>query len=212
MNIKIFEFNYFPVNTYLLYDETGEAVLIDCGCINDEEIEVLDSFLREHKLKIKRLLCTHLHLDHVFGNAFIKEKYGIEPEAHIADITELPSLEDQAERFGIVLEKPEIYITKTLNEGDRICFGNTELTVIHVPGHSPGSLVFHNEKEHVAVVGDVLFHGSIGRTDLWGGDQGLLVEGIISKLFVLPDDTKIYSGHGPKTSIQFEKKHNPYLS
>ena len=95
MNIKIFEFNYFPVNTYLLYDETGEAILVDCGCINDKEIAILDQFLTEHKLTLKRLICTHLHLDHVFGNAFIKDKYGIEPEAHAADISEIPPLEDR---------------------------------------------------------------------------------------------------------------------
>jgi glyoxylase-like metal-dependent hydrolase (beta-lactamase superfamily II) len=212
MNIKIFEFNYFPVNTYLLYDETGEAILVDCGCINDKEIAILDQFLTEHKLTLKRLICTHLHLDHVFGNAFIKDKYGIEPEAHAADISEIPPLEQQVKRFNIELEKPSITVTKTLKEGDVVRFGNSELQILHVPGHSPGSIALYSAADNIAIVGDVLFHGSIGRTDLWGGDQDLLIEGILTKLFTLPNQTKIYSGHGPKTSIQFEKKHNPYLS
>lgn len=211
MKVKVFEFNYFPVNTYLLYDETGEAVLIDCGCINKEEEQQLSTFISENNLKLTHLLCTHLHLDHVFGNAFIKKKYGLDPEAHLDDVNGLPSLEKQALPFGIGLSSPEVPVKKLLKEGEVIRFGNSTLSIIHIPGHSPGSIVFYNAKNKIAISGDVLFYGSIGRTDLWGGNQEELIEGIKNKLLTLPDETIIYAGHGPETSIEFEKKNNPYL-
>lgn len=211
MKVKVFEFNYFPENTYLLYDETGEAVLIDCGCVNSMEEQQLSSFIRENNLKLTHLLCTHLHLDHIFGNAFIKKKYGLDPEAHADDVNCLPSLENQAKPFGIKLSSPDVPVKKYLTEGEVIRFGNSTLSVIHVPGHSPGSVVFYNAKNKIAISGDVLFYGSIGRTDLWGGNQEELIEGIKNKLFTLPDETIIYPGHGPETTIEYERKNNPYL-
>lgn len=211
MKVKVFEFNYFPVNTYLLYDETGEAVLIDSGCINKEEEQQLSTFISENNLKLTHLLCTHLHLDHVFGNAFIKKKYGLDPEAHLDDVNGLPSLEKQAQPFGIRLSSPEVPVKKHLKEGEVIRFGDSTLSIIHIPGHSPGSIVFYNAKNKIAISGDVLFYGSIGRTDLWGGNQEELIEGIKNKLLTLPDETIIYAGHGPETTIEFEKKNNPYL-
>lgn len=211
MKIKKFEFNNFPVNTYVVYDETGEAAVIDCGCIYPEEEAGLSRFIEENNLKPVRLLCTHLHLDHVLGNSYIREKYGLEPEAHSADVTGLPTLEQQARLFGMALKRPSVPVTRYLEEGKEVRFGNTSLSVIHVPGHSPGSVVFYNAPGNAAVSGDVLFYGSIGRTDLWGGSQQELTEGIKSKLLVLPDETVIYPGHGPETTVGFEKKHNLFL-
>lgn len=211
MKLKKFEFNNFPVNTYLLHDETGEAVLIDCGCMYPEEEAELNRYIKENNLSLKRLLCTHLHLDHVMGNAYVYQKYGLSPEAHIADVKGLPTLEQQALPFGIQLPRPSVPITTFLKEGEVIRFGNSTLSVIHVPGHSPGSVVFYNAKNKVAISGDVLFYNSIGRTDLWGGNQDELIEGIKDKLFTLPDETVIYPGHGPETTIENEKTYNPFL-
>lgn len=211
MQVKIFEFNYFPVNTYLLYDETGEAVIIDCGCVNPEEEKELSSFIEKNNLKLTHSLFTHLHLDHVFGKAFIAEKYGLQPEAHQEDVKVLPSLEMQGKPFGIKLSAPDIPIGKYITDGEVIRFGNTTLSVIHVPGHSPGSVVFYNEKDGIVISGDVLFYGSIGRTDLWGGNQNQLIDNINRKLLTLPDKTIVYPGHGPKTTIGYEKINNPYI-
>lgn len=211
MTIKKFEFNNFPVNTYLLHDETGEAVLIDCGCMYPEEEAALSRYISENNLKLTRLLCTHLHLDHVMGNGYVHQKYGLEPEAHRADVEGLPSIEQQALPFGIRLPRPSVPVTRFLEEGEVIRFGNSTLSVIHVPGHSPGSVVFFNAKKKAAISGDVLFYNSIGRTDLWGGNYEELIDGIKDKLFILPDETVIYPGHGPETTIENEKMGNPFL-
>lgn len=211
MKIKKFEFNNFPVNSYLLYDETGEAALIDCGCMYLEEEEELSRFITENKLKLTHLLCTHLHLDHVMGNGYVTSKYGLSPEAHPGDVEGLPAIEQQASLFGIQLKRPPVPVTNYLQEGDAIRFGNTALSVIHVPGHSPGSVVFYNNQNKAAISGDVLFYGSVGRTDLWGGNQKELIGGIKNKLLTLPDETVIYPGHGPETTVGFERMNNPFL-
>lgn len=211
MTIKKFEFNNFPVNTYLLHDETGEAVLIDCGCMYPEEEAALDRYIRENNLKLTRLLCTHLHLDHVMGNSYVYQTYGLKPEAHRADVEGLPTIEQQALPFGIRLPRPSVPVTSFLEEGDVIRFGNSTLSVIHVPGHSPGSVVFFNARNKAAISGDVLFYNSIGRTDLWGGNYEELIDGIKDKLFTLPDETVVYPGHGPETTIENEKMGNPFL-
>lgn len=211
MTIKKFEFNNFPVNTYLLHDETGEAVLIDCGCMYPGEEAALDRYIRENNLKLTRLLCTHLHLDHVMGNSYVYQTYGLKPEAHRADVEGLPTIEQQALPFGIRLPRPSVPVTSFLEEGDVIRFGNSTLSVIHVPGHSPGSVVFFNARNKAAISGDVLFYNSIGRTDLWGGNYEELIDGIKDKLFTLPDETVVYPGHGPETTIENEKMGNPFL-
>jgi len=212
-NIKIFEFNFVAVNTYLLYDETKESVLIDCGCMNQNEEQTLSDFIERNNLQLKRLLCTHLHYDHIVGNAFIHHRYGLEPEAHRADVELLPSARTQM-RFMNVFQfsmPDDINITKYLNENDKICFGNSELTIRHVPGHSPGSLAFYNQRDGFVLTGDALFDDSIGRTDLWGGDYDILMASIKDKLLTLPDETVVYPGHGPSTTIIDEKRFNPFL-
>lgn len=211
ITIKSFEFNYFQENTFLLYDDTREAVLIDCGCCRKEEEKELTDFILENKLTLKHLLCTHLHVDHVFGNGFIYKTYGLKPEANKQDVEKLPSPDEQAKLFGLRQQVENVPVEKYIVGGETIKFGTSELQVLTVPGHSPGSVAFYNNKNGFAIVGDALFAGSIGRTDLWGGNQEVLVAAIHDKLLSLPDETVIYPGHGPETRVIDEKFNNPYL-
>lgn len=211
ITIKSFEFNYFQENTFLLYDDTREAVLIDCGCCRKEEEKELTDFILENKLTLKHLLCTHLHVDHVFGNGFIYKTYGLKPEANKQDVEKLPSPDEQAKLFGLRQQVENVPVEKYIVGGEIIKFGTSELQVLTVPGHSPGSVAFYNNKNGFAIVGDALFAGSIGRTDLWGGNQEVLVAAIRDKLLSLPDETVIYPGHGPETRVIDEKFNNPYL-
>lgn len=211
ITIKAFEFNYFQENTFLLYDETREAVLIDCGCCRREEEKELDDFIKENKLVLKHLLCTHLHLDHIFGNLHIYNTYGLNPQANKLDVEQIPTASEQAKLFGLPSLVENIPVSKYLIGGEVIKFGKSELMVITVPGHSPGSVAFYNKKNGFVIVGDALFAGSIGRTDLWGGNQEVLVAAINDKLMALPDETVVYPGHGSETRIIDEKLNNPYL-
>ena len=211
ITIKSFEFNYFQENTFLLYDDTREAVLIDCGCCRKEEEKELTDFILENKLTLKHLLCTHLHVDHVFGNGFIYKTYGLKPEANKQDVEKLPSPDEQAKLFGLRQQVENVPVEKYIVGGETIKFGTSELQVLTVPGHSPGSIAFYNKKNGFASVGDALFAGSIGRPDGWGGRQEGLVAAIHDKLLSLPDETVIYPGHGPETRVIDEKFNNPYL-
>lgn len=211
ITIKSFEVNYFSENTYLLYDETKEAVLIDCGCMRKEEQDELSGFIAENGLKLKRYLCTHLHLDHILGSEFIFNTYGLKPEAHKADVEKLPKAEEQAKAFGLHMSVKDIPVEKYIVNEEVVKFGKSELIVLTVPGHSPGSVAFYNKKNGFVIVGDALFCGSVGRTDLWGGNQEILIAAIKNKLLTLPDETVVYCGHGPETRIIDEKLNNPYL-
>lgn len=209
--IKTFVVNYFSENTFLLYDDTLEAVLIDCGCLSKEEEKELSDFITQNKLKLKHNLCTHMHMDHIFGHDFIYRTYGLKPEAHRADVEKLPSPEKQAEGFCMPISIKSVPVEKYIAGGEIIRFGNSELQVLSVPGHSPGSVAFYSKKNGFAIVGDALFAGSIGRTDLWGGNHEVLIAAIQDKLLSLPDETVIYPGHGAETRVIDEKLNNPYL-
>jgi len=211
MKIKILVFNPFQVNTYLLINDDNEVVLIDPGCFEQEEKERLKSYLAENNLVLKRVLNTHLHIDHASGNSFLFHQYGIGAEAHQADEFLLDNMKRQAELFGIRKVDDITPLGNYLNDGDRIKVGNIELEVLHVPGHSPGSLTYYSPQNGCIFVGDVLFQGSIGRTDLAQGNHNELISGIRSKLLTLPDETVVFSGHGSKTTIGDEKRRNPYL-
>lgn len=211
MNIKIFPTNFFSMNTYLIWDDTHEAAIIDAGFYSIAEQNEFKRFVNEHELHPTLLLNTHLHLDHVFGNPFMLREYGLSTHAHQADEFLLQGLEQQCRMFGFQPNESPVPIGCYINEGQTFTFGQTTLTTLHIPGHSPGSIVFYNEASNVAFVGDVLFQGSIGRTDLEGGDFNQLINGIQHKLLSLPDETIIYSGHGMPTTIGDEKQSNPYI-
>ena len=179
--------------------------------MSSNEDERLTLYLTTEKLQVKHVLNTHLHLDHSFGNYMVAHTLGVLPEAHRADEFLIGQLIAQSQAFGIqgvIREQP---LGGYLQEGDVVSFGRTQLEVLHVPGHSPGSICFYCRAENVIFVGDVLFAGSIGRTDLPKGNYAELITGIQRKLLVLPDETIVYSGHGPTTTIGNERVNNPYL-
>ena len=210
MRIKKFEFNQISENTYVLSDETKEAVIIDCGAFYPEEKSSLKDFISQNQLSLKHLLNTHLHMDHSYGNKFIYDTYGIAPEYHRME-EQMPSLQKQAAVFGIKTDEGNFKAARYLDDGDIVSFGNTELKAILVSGHSPASLCFYSETDKVLFSGDVLFENGIGRSDLWGGNYHELVSGIKNKLLSLPEDTVVYPGHGPETTIKNEKMNNPFL-
>lgn len=210
MEIKQFTVNFFDENCYLLYDETKEAVLIDCGCMDRQEFSQVEAFIARRQLIPKHHLCTHYHVDHLMGAAMVHRQYGLLPEVCGEDIAVLPSAGRQAVLFGLPAMQ-ETAVEACLEKGGVVCFGHTRLEVIAVPGHSPGSVAFYQKERGCVFVGDALFAGSIGRTDLWGGDAHELVRSIHQALFALPGSTVVYPGHGPETTIAYEKSNNPYL-
>ena len=212
IDIQQFTFNFIAENTYLAYDETQEAVLIDCGCMNSKEEFVLSDFIASHRLELKRLLCTHYHIDHILGNAFIYHTYGIKPEVHAGErAAGMPSLNEQAAGLGIKTNFEEVDTEHFIEDGEEIRFGNSTLKALLVPGHSPASLAYYSEEGKFVFTGDALFQGTIGRTDLWGGDFKTLISSIKNKLFTLPDDTVIYPGHESASTTGIEKRTNPYF-
>jgi len=210
MQIKLFEFNPVSVNTYLLYDETNEAVIIDCGAYTKAEQEQVEEHIDFHGLKPKHLLNTHLHFDHLLGNQFIYETYGLKPEYHKSEET-MPGLRKQTVIFGFPINYDPVAADHFLNDGDEIHFGNTTLKALLTPGHSPGSISFYCKQNNCVFTGDVLFRHDIGRTDLWGGNEGILINAIRTKILTLPDNTEVYPGHGPASTVEEEKRHNPYI-
>lgn len=208
--LKSFCFNPFQQNTYLIYDDKGTAYIIDPGNFTSSENELLKNFISEKKLKLKRLLLTHAHIDHILGNKFIFDTYGLLPEVNKDDLYFIENMIKSGAMYGINCEAsptPTTYI----NDGDIITLGEYEFNCIHTPGHSPGSISFYNKQNKLLISGDVLFYGSIGRTDLPKGNHQQLIDSIKHKLFILEDDTKVYSGHGQSTTIGFEKNNNPFL-
>ncbi|MDR1763081.1 MAG: MBL fold metallo-hydrolase [Dysgonamonadaceae bacterium] len=199
LNIKIFVVNQVRENTYLIWDETREAAIIDCGAYYDEEKTEIVKFIKDNNLTLKRILNTHLHFDHIMGNAFLFKTYGIKPEYNAED-------EEMPFKSGHV--KAEHY----LSDGDEIRFGNTVLKAIATPGHSPGSLSFYCADAGCVFTGDALFHLDIGRTDLWKGDYEELLRSIRTRLFALPETTVVYPGHEESSTIGVEKRENPHAA
>lgn len=210
LNVQTFTFNPFQENCYVLYDDTKEAVIIDPGCYAKEEQETLKQFLQSNDLRPVRLLNTHCHIDHVLGNFFINQNYGLPLEIHPKDEPVLMAVGSYASNYGFHAYTP-CKAEKYLEEGDKVTFGETDLGVIWVPGHAPGHVVFYHPESKTCIGGDTLFQGSIGRTDLPGGDHQTLLDAIKAKLFTLPDDVKVHPGHGPATLIGHEKIHNPFV-
>ena len=201
----------FPVNCYVLSDESNEAVVIDPGCFYEEEKQALKNYINSNGLTVKHLLNTHLHLDHIFGNPFMLHEYGLKAEANKADEFWLEQAPKQSRMFGFELKEAPVPLGSYICDGDIISFGKVRLEAIHVPGHSPGSLVFYCKEENCMFSGDVLFQGSIGRADLARGNFDELLDSICSRLFVLPNETIVYPGHGAPTTIGTEKTENPFF-
>ncbi|MEK6782107.1 MAG: MBL fold metallo-hydrolase [Bacteroidota bacterium] len=209
--IKTFVFNPFSENTSVVYDESLEAVVIDPGCYEREENDELDSFINAKKLRVKYLLNTHCHIDHVLGNFHIKEKYKVPFLMHKKEEFILRAMKAYAPSYGFT-NYSEVLPDQFLEEGEYVAFGNSKLKVLFVPGHAPGHIAFYNEKEKILIGGDVLFQGSVGRTDLPGGNHETLINSIHQKLFVLPDDVVVYPGHGDTTTLGEEKISNPFCA
>lgn len=210
INLGIFTFNPFQENTYILYDETKECVILDPGCNDKNERNLFDNFITSNGLRPVRLINTHCHIDHILGNKYVSETYNLGLEIHEGEVPVLESGEMVSRSYGIPYEKspkPSAFIT----EGDIIEFGNSSLASIFTPGHSPASLSFLNKESNILIAGDVLFKESIGRTDLPGGSMDVLLKSISDKLLVLDDETQVYPGHGPKTTIGHECVNNPFL-
>ncbi len=211
IEVKTFVFNPFAENTYVLSDETDECIIIDPGCYEKYEKEELSNYIEERHFKVVKLLNTHCHIDHVFGNEYVKNKYKVNLEIHKDDAATLGAVKAYAPSYGFQNfeeSKAEVF----LNESDAIQFGNSKLNILFVPGHAPGHIAFVNVDQNLCIGGDVLFRESIGRTDLPGGDHDTLIKSIHKKMFALPDDTVVYCGHGPTTTIGHEKAYNPFCA
>ena len=211
LQIKSFIFSPIQENTYLLYNQQQECIIIDPGCYFDDEKEILKTFIDQQQLKPVYLLNTHCHLDHVFGNKYIHDTYQLTLHLHEKEKQVLGF----APTSGLMYNMPFTNYSGDfilLKDGDKVLLGEDELQVIEAPGHSPGSICFYCKKQNFIIGGDVLFQRSIGRTDLPGGNHQTLLDSIRQKLFVLPDETVVYSGHGTTTTIGEEKMYNPYLA
>jgi len=211
IKIQSFVFNAFQVNTYVLSDETGECVIVDAACYTQNEKDSIDQYITSHHLKPVKLINTHCHVDHVLGMKHITTKYGTTVEVHDADIKLLTDAKKYGVVFSFDVEEPPV-VTSYLIEGKDVTFGNSVLKTFHVPGHSPGSIAFYNSEQKFVITGDVLFKGSIGRTDLPGGDYDQLMQSIYKKLMILPPETEVLPGHGPSTTIHEEALNNPFLT
>lgn len=213
MKFSKFVFNGFGINTIIAWDPTTrEAAVIDPGNCDAEETAALDSFIENNRLTITHLINTHMHLDHVMGVKHVIEKYDVKCEANPNDSFLGERCTEQARLFGLPQKFTNITIGKELHQGDIIRIGEGELKVLEVPGHSPGSIALYDEADNVVIVGDALFKGSIGRTDLAGGNYSTLIRSIKDKLLSLPDETVVIPGHGPETTIGYEKQHNPFIN
>lgn len=211
MNLKAFVNNPYQENTYIVYDDSKECVIIDPGMYNAAEQNSVVNFIKENDLKPILLLNTHCHIDHVLGNKFIFDQYGLKPRFHQGELQLLHAVPAYAPQQGINYElspEPEVF----LPEFGTISFGSSAFELLFCPGHSPAHLCFYSKADGFIIGGDVLFKTSIGRTDLPGGNYEILINSIKTQLFVLPDEVKVYPGHGPMTTIGFEKLYNPFLN
>ena len=213
LKVKRFIFNNFEENTYIAFDsETKQGAIIDPGMLLGHERKAIDDFIAENGIKLNQIILTHAHLDHCFGVEYVKTHYGTPIKAHEKDAPLVSALNSQAMRFGMInLFQKGFDVDIKLNEGDEVKIGDSCLTVLHLPGHSPGGMVLYDKADKLAFVGDSIFESSIGRTDLEGGDYKTLINSLKTKVLTLPDDTILLSGHGEPTTVAREKKYNPYL-
>jgi len=212
MRIAKFEFSLFGINTYVVWDpETRECAVVDPGMIDDRERNAIRNFIDREKLSVEHIINTHLHVDHAIGDSFAVKEFGAPVLAHRGDEPLGADLRQQARMFQIQEEVDNVSVSTYIEDGDVVRVGNGSLQVLHVPGHSKGSIALYDKEGGYVLVGDALFYGSVGRTDLPGGDMDELLASIRGKLLALPDDTVVYPGHGPATTIGWERMYNPFL-
>jgi hydroxyacylglutathione hydrolase len=210
-SVVSFTFNPFQENTYVVFDDTNECIIVDPGCYDQAEQARLKNYINNHNLKPVRLINTHCHIDHVFGNRFVADTWNLGLEIHEGEVPVLESCPQVAMFYGVSYPDPSPMPERFIKEGDTITFGQTELKALFTPGHSPASLSFYCAKDQFILAGDVLFYQSIGRTDLPGGDYDTLISSIKEKYFPLGDEVVVYSGHGPETTVGAERRSNPFL-
>jgi len=212
--LKLFHCNMLDENCYVLSDDaTLECVIIDCGALYEPEYSAIVEYIRTNNLKPVHLLCTHGHLDHNFGNSAIYNLLGLKAEVHFADKHILETIKEQSTKFfGVELGCEQAPIGKLLNGTETITYGTQKLETIFTPGHTEGSVVFFNREQNIAFTGDTLFHMSIGRTDLEGGDYEKIISSLKLLAETLPESTLVYPGHGPSTTMKNELLYNPYMN
>ena len=209
LQVHSFTFNALAENTYVIYDATNACAIVDPGCYEQHEQVALSKFIAQQALQVTHLVNTHAHIDHILGNHYVKETYGVKLALHQEELPLLPAAVQYAPCYGFTAYKPA-EADMLLAAGDVIQLGNTLLKVLHVPGHSPGHIALYSPQDKLCLSGDVLFQGSIGRSDLPGGDHATLLQSIHQQLFPLGDEVAIYPGHGPATTIGAEKSNNPF--
>lgn len=210
LQIQGFVCNFASENTYIIYNENKNAWLIDPGNMSEKETNAIESFITERDLKIVKILLTHAHIDHILGLQWAYDTYKVPATMHQDDKEVLDMFQVSGMRFGFELDHINVDL-EYINESDELDFDGEKFKIYHVPGHSPGSVVYHNESQKFMISGDVLFEGSIGRTDLFKGNYEQLIAGIKTKLLILDEETQVFSGHGNSTKIGFEKQYNPFL-
>jgi len=211
MKIKYFTFNPFQENTYVVYDETKECIIIDPGCYTEKERTELRRFITSEKLKPVKLINTHCHIDHVLGNKFASELWNLELYMHKEDLPLLENAGNIGKMYGLEDYEGSPYPKHFLAQDDTLTFGESSFKILFTPGHAPGHICLYSKDNNLLIAGDVLFQGSIGRTDLPGGDHSTLINSIITQLFPLSNETQVFCGHGPSTNLGYEKEHNPFL-
>ena len=211
MKIKSFTFNPFQENTYVIYDETKECIIIDPGCYTNEEKNILNQFIINEELKPVKLINTHCHIDHILGNKFTSEQWDIQLYMHKEDLPLLENAAKIGKMYDLENYEGSPYPKHFLDQGDTLTFGKSSFEILFTPGHAPGHICLYSKENNLLIAGDVIFQRSIGRTDLPGGDYNTLIQSIIGKVFPLPNETQIFCGHGPTTNLGYEKEHNPFL-
>lgn len=211
MKLKSFTFNQFYENTFIVSDSTNDCIIVDPGCYSNDEKNILKKYIYENNLNPVKLINTHCHIDHILGNKFVSKTWGLNLETHQNDIELLENSSEIARLYGFIDYEKSPSATQFLKEGNIVEFGNSKLKILYTPGHAPGHISLYSKEEKFIISGDVLFNNSIGRTDLPGGDFNVLIESIKTKILCLDDDTVVYCGHGPATTVGYERANNPFL-